>query len=83
MPNDINTLMSLITEINAKTPHEVTDNDIKVLIAYHRHNRAQRAAGFKTKKPERPAIDALKMLGLEAPAKQITAAPTGGAPRRF
>lgn len=75
MPNDVDTLMSYIHEINSKTANEITDQDITVLIAYHRHNRSRRAAGHKTLKPERPKLDVLKMLGMDAQPKVAIAAP--------
>lgn len=71
MPNDIDTLMSHVAEINAKTAAEITDRDIKVLVGYHRHARAQRAAGFKTPKPTAPKIDVLKMLNITAEPKVL------------
>lgn len=83
MPNDIDTLMAVVTEINAKTPGEITTADITVLIAYHRHNRARRAAGHKTLKPDRPAVNVLAMIGLDTPKpKQLTiTTPTTGVRR--
>ena len=70
--------ITLVNEINSKTAAEVTDRDIEILIAYHRNNRARRAAGFKTAKPERPKIDVLGMLGIEArPAPVRTVTPVG------
>lgn len=62
MPNDIDILMSYIHEINAKPAAEVTDLDIDRLVAYHRHNRARRAAGYKPAKPDKPKVDVLGLL---------------------
>lgn len=64
MPNDIDILMSHVQEINAKTATDVTDHDIDVLTAYHRHNRARRASGYKPAKLERPKVDVLNLLGI-------------------
>lgn len=46
-PNDINLLMNRIESINAKPAPDLTPNDLDVLIAYHRRNRARKAAGEK------------------------------------
>ena len=46
-PNDINLLMNRIESINAKPAPDLTTNDLDVLIAYHRRNRARKAAGEK------------------------------------
>ena len=46
-PNDVNTLMNRIEEINAKPAPDITDDDLNLLIAYHRRNRARKAAGEK------------------------------------
>lgn len=75
MPSDLDILMAHVTEINAKTPTEVTDNDIRVLIAYHRHNRARRRDGYKPAKIEKPATDILGMLN--AKPKALLGANTG------
>lgn len=78
MPNDIDTLMSYVHEINAKTAGEFMaqtqpqrDRDITILIGYHRHARSQRAAGFKTTKPTAPKMDVLKMLNITAEPKIV------------
>src|ERR1700743_1101597 len=84
MPNDIDTLMSYVHEINAKSAAEITDTDIPILIAYHRHNRARRAAGHKTLKPERPKIDVLKMLGMDSkPAVAVASSGSSSGLRRI
>ncbi len=44
-PNDINLLMNRIESINAKAAPDLTTNDLDILIAYHRRNRARKAAG--------------------------------------
>jgi hypothetical protein len=67
--NDINLLMQRVDEINAKAPFEYTDTDISIIIAYHRQQRARRAAG---EKPVRPKIDLESILGKIAPAKSKT-----------
>lgn len=45
--NSVNELMRRVDEINAKDPTELTDRELDVLIAYHRRNRAKKAAGIK------------------------------------
>lgn len=89
MSNDIDTLMAVVAEINAKTAGEFMaqteaqrDRDIKILVGYHRHARSQRAAGFKTPKPKVPTMDVLKLIGHEAPPK-ITTVVAGPGPRRL
>ena len=66
-PTDLDILMAHVHEINAKTnATDITDNDIAILTAYHRHNRARRAAGGgKTRKPTAPTVDVLGLLGAE------------------
>jgi predicted nucleotidyltransferase len=74
-PTDLDILMSHVHEINAKTVAEVTDRDIDILVAYHRHNRARRLAGYKPAKVEKPKIDVLGLLNIKPSApvpKQIT-----------
>jgi hypothetical protein len=46
-PNDVNILMNRIEEINAKPAPDLTSDDLDLLIAYHRRNRARKAAGEK------------------------------------
>lgn len=75
MPSDLDLLMARITEINAKTAADVTDADISVLIAYHRHSRARRAAGYKPTRPTETRVDVLGLLGAKpAPATHATGA---------
>lgn len=45
--NDVNTLMLLVDEINAKNADELIATDIDTLIAYHRRNRARKVSGEK------------------------------------
>lgn len=59
-PNDIDTFMERINDINHKSADELSSDDITVLIAYHRRNRARLAAG---QKPVRPKIDLSEILG--------------------
>lgn len=59
MTNDIDTLMTRMDEINQKSPPYSTD-DISTVIAYHRNQRARRAAG---EKPARPKVDLESILG--------------------
>jgi hypothetical protein len=70
MTNDIDTLMARVDEINRKDP-PYADDDITTIIAYHRRNRALKAAGIK---PEKPKIDLTALLGNIAPK------PTGPSP---
>ena len=51
MTTDVDVLMAHVHEINAKTPQEITDHDLNILIAYFRHQRARRAFGGKIAKP--------------------------------
>lgn len=67
--NDINTLMQRVDEINSKSPSELTPSDIDTIIAYHRQQRARRAAG---EKPIRQKVDLEAILGKMAPAKPKT-----------
>ena len=46
-PNDVNLLMNRIEEINAKPAADLDKDDLDLLIAYHRRNRARKAAGEK------------------------------------
>lgn len=71
MPNDLDILMASVAEINAKSPSDLTDLDYDRLIAYHRHNRARRAAGFKTPKAEKPKLDILSMLNIAPKPKAL------------
>lgn len=66
--NDLDILMQHVAEINAKTPQDVTDRDLDILIAFHRNNRARRAAGHKLAKPEKAKVDVLGLLNM-TPAK--------------
>jgi hypothetical protein len=59
--NDIDLLMTRITEINAKSPLDLGPPDIANLIAYYRQIRARKAAG------EKPA-----RLGLEKPGPKVS-----------
>lgn len=61
-PSDLDLLMAAVAEINAKPPTDLTDLDLDRLIAYHRHNRARRAAGHKLAKPEKPSVDVLSLI---------------------
>ena len=63
--NDINLLMQRIDDINSKGPGELTTNDIDVIIAYHRNQRARRAAGIKAEKPK---VDISAIMSRIAPA---------------
>lgn len=67
--NDISTLMARVEEINRITdPHSLTPDDISTLIAFHRRNRARRAAGLKSDKPTAaPTVDLTRLLNLPAP----------------
>lgn len=49
---DLDLLMSRIEEINAKAANELSPEDIDLLITYHRHQRARKAAGEKVTKPK-------------------------------
>jgi len=64
LTNDLNTLMSRIDAINSKSPHELTDDDLNDLIAYHRRARARKAAGEKLDKPSKPTVDLGSLLNL-------------------
>lgn len=67
--SDLDILMTHIATINSKSPHEITDRDITILIGYHRHSRAQRAAGIRQPKFAKPTVDVNALLGVVAPAK--------------
>lgn len=71
MPSDLDLLMTRISEINSKSAAEVTDHDIEVLIAYHRHNRSRRASGHKPAKLEKPKVDVLGLLNMAPKPKQL------------
>ena len=61
LPNDIDTLMD-------SDPTELSAQDIDKIIAWHRAQRARRAAGEKPSKaagPVKPKIDLLQALGLK------------------
>lgn len=47
MPNDLDTLMSRMEEINSKAATELTPSDIDTIIEYHRDQRARKAKGEK------------------------------------
>ena len=64
--NDIDTLMQRVDAINAKSASDLTADDITTIIAYHRQQRARRAAG---EKPIRPKVDLEAILGKIQPAK--------------
>lgn len=66
--NDISDLMLRVDEINRKDP-PYTDDDITVIIAYHRRARALRSAGVK---PERNKLDLSAILGVAAPKETST-----------
>ncbi len=57
MPNDLDTLMSRIDEINAKSATELTPSDIDIIIAYHRNQRSRRASSEKFVKPKSVGLD--------------------------
>lgn len=57
--NDIDLLMSRITEINHKTELPLLPEDIDVIIANCRYQRAQKAAGIK---PKKPAVDISNLM---------------------
>jgi hypothetical protein len=84
--NDLNTLMSRIDEINRATPHDLTDSDIDTLIAYHRRNRARKAAGEKLigNKPAKQSsgIDIMALMNLNVP-KPAAIGTTGKITRRL
>ena len=62
--NDINLLMQRMDEINAKSAEDLLPNDISIVIAYHRNQRARRAAGEKTVKPkEKSTVNIAEILG--------------------
>jgi hypothetical protein len=61
--------MQRVDEINSKGPADLTAQDIDTIIAYHRNQRARRAAG---EKPVRPKVDLEAILGKIAPAKAKT-----------
>jgi hypothetical protein len=67
MTNDVNLLMSLVDEINSKSADAVTSDDIDTLIAYHRRNRARKAAGEKFERPTTPKLDIASLLNLPTP----------------
>lgn len=62
--SDINLLMQRMDEINAKSAEAFIPEDISIVIAYHRNQRARRAAGEKTVKPrEKSTINLAEILG--------------------
>lgn len=79
--SDLDILMSHVHEINSKSAAEVTDRDIDILIAYHRHNRARKVAGYRPTRPERPKVDVLGLLNIK-PQAQLPA-PAGTKLRRI
>ena len=80
--SDLNILMSLVAEINAKPIDALTPVDYDVLIAYYRRQRQRRATGeriarsSKSKPTETPGVDILGLLSLSPKA------PTGPKLRR-
>ena len=82
--NDIDTLMSRVQEINAKSPFDLDATDIATLtalIAAHRASRARRAAGEKVPKTAleapKPKLDLAALLKLPSPATvSLPTAPT-------
>lgn len=83
MPNDLDILMAHVAEINVKLPLTYTTQDLDILIAYHRHNRARRATGFKPTKPVKPTIDVLSLLSIKPTPRALTTTPTTGKVRRL
>lgn len=69
MPTDLDILMSHVHEINAKKPTDLTEQDLNILIAYYRNQRARRASGHKIAKPEKPAVDVLGLLNVSTKPK--------------
>ena len=67
--NDINTLMARVDEINSKNASDLTPSDIDTIIAYHRQQRARRAAG---EKPVRVKADLSALLGMTTKPKSTT-----------
>ena len=68
MANEVDSLMDL-------DPLSLTASDIDAIIAYHRKNRANAAAGIKAKKetgPKKDLSEALKGMFAEAPAPVVT-----------
>ena len=68
--NAVNDLMTRVDEINAKSPTELTDVDLDVLIAYHRRARAKLAAGDKPPRGARSkaAMPLAELISLAKPA---------------
>ena len=63
-PNDLDTLMMRISEINAKDP-PLSNADLESLVTYYRRQRARRAAGEKpTKSTSAPKLDLDMLLNL-------------------
>lgn len=73
--SDLNDLMARVDEINAKSP-PYTEDDITTIIAYHRNNRARRAAG---EKPTKPKVDIAAILG----SVRSSSKPSASAPSPF
>lgn len=49
--------MNTIDELMARDPLDLTKSDIDAIIAYHRNQRARRAAGEKPTKPASATVD--------------------------
>ena len=69
--SDLDILMSHVAEINAKRPQSLTDQDLDILVAYYRNQRARRAAGHKIAKPTKPAVDVLGLLNVSTTPKLL------------
>jgi hypothetical protein len=63
MPNDVDTLMALVHEINHKTP-PLSADDITTIIAYHRLSRQRKASGEKVPKTKADTTRVLANLDL-------------------
>lgn len=65
--NDLDTLMSRIDEINAKSADELSSDDIDTIIAYHRRQRQRKASGEKPTKPKVDLSGIMKSLKASGP----------------
>lgn len=74
--NAVNELMTRVDAINAKTPTELTDGDLAVLVAYYRRQRQKRAAGIKPARTK--AISGASAIPL---SELLNLAPVKPAPR--
>ncbi len=76
MPNDLDDLMSRMDDINAKPAIDLTALDIDTVIAYHRRNRARKAAGEKAPRPAYAGPDLTNILNrIKAAAPKAPALP--------